>query len=630
MPVITARLLGPPRIAIDSNPPPPELLWRKPLALCVVLWSAPERQRSRDQLLGLLWSDKTEKAARHSLNEALRIIRRAAGADAISTASDDVRWGSPPQLDTDRFTAIERDDPAGAADLVTGPFCDGLVVSSATEFESWLFAERQRWQARSINVLVRANKIAEDRGDAGRARELAERAMAINPHSDLAAQALIRAHWLCGDRAAALAAGETYRLRLDEELGTALDERTAALIARVARERHPARPAGSPEATQRSRLIGRELALQHLLTNWRANTAPVPARLFVITGTVGSGRSRLLDELVVRARMTGATVATMRAVDSDQHNPDAAVMGLARSGLEGAPGSAAAPAAALATFVARIPAWAEQFRGVAAADTMPAREAFAAIAHAIGGERPVVLAIDDADRLHPDELLWFPALLRDTGNVSVTLLLTGCTGSGNAAMDELTRRLGRDIPGAAERLEALSAAEIRQLVDWAVAAWPDDARDRLARRVWTESAGLPAIAIEVLHAVQHGMALDSDSAWPPADRTLDATLPAPLPEPLVAAVRLAFRRLSVDAQNLLTAAALHDEPFSAGDVGRTAGIDDASRRDAALDALEWEQWIVADGRGYSFPARAKRRLIARDMITPGQRRRIEERIAARS
>jgi hypothetical protein len=48
----------------------------------------------------------------------------------------------------------------------------------------------------------------------------------------------------------------------------------------------------------------------------------------------------------------------------------------------------------------------------------------------------------------------------------------------------------------------------------------------------------------------------------------------------------------------------------------------------SVRALEWERWVAVDGRGYSFPARAKRRLIAGEMMTAGQRRRLQSSIAA--
>ncbi|MES1259406.1 MAG: BTAD domain-containing putative transcriptional regulator, partial [Gemmatimonadota bacterium] len=236
---VSARLLGAPQLLINGEEPPAELLWRKHLALCIALWCAPERRRSRDQLVGLLWSDKSERAAKHSLNEALRVIRRSVGSDAIDTTGDAVVWIDAPELDTDRFLALELGEPDRAAELVQGSFCDGLVVQGAQAFESWLTAERDRWQAKCVDALVRASAAAEDRGDARRALELAERAVSLNELSDLAAQSLIRAHWLAHDRAAALAAGDAFRRRLERDLGIEPEERTSALLARVERQRWP-------------------------------------------------------------------------------------------------------------------------------------------------------------------------------------------------------------------------------------------------------------------------------------------------------------------------------------------------------------------------------------------------------
>jgi hypothetical protein len=42
----------------------------------------------------------------------------------------------------------------------------------------------------------------------------------------------------------------------------------------------------------------------------------------------------------------------------------------------------------------------------------------------------------------------------------------------------------------------------------------------------------------------------------------------------------------------------------------------------ALDELEWLRWVTADARGYAFVARVVGEIVARDMVTPGQRERI--------
>jgi hypothetical protein len=43
---------------------------------------------------------------------------------------------------------------------------------------------------------------------------------------------------------------------------------------------------------------------------------------------------------------------------------------------------------------------------------------------------------------------------------------------------------------------------------------------------------------------------------------------------------------------------------------------------AALDELEWRRWLVAEARGYVFVARIVRDVVARDMVTEGERQRI--------
>lgn len=89
--MITCRTLGPVTVLVDGEPAPAELLWRKNLALLIYLGRSPQRARARDHLIGLLWADQAEQAARHSLREAIRVLRRAVGEAAVDTTGDQVR-----------------------------------------------------------------------------------------------------------------------------------------------------------------------------------------------------------------------------------------------------------------------------------------------------------------------------------------------------------------------------------------------------------------------------------------------------------------------------------------------------------------------------------------------------------
>jgi hypothetical protein len=60
---------------------------------------------------------------------------------------------------------------------------------------------------------------------------------------------------------------------------------------------------------------------------------------------------------------------------------------------------------------------------------------------------------------------------------------------------------------------------------------------------------------------------------------------------------------------------------SADRLARATGLP-LHRVNPSLDELEWQRWLVAESRGYTFVARLVRTIIARDLLTEGQRRRI--------
>src|ERR687892_2493986 len=105
--MIHCRTLGPVELSVDGGPAPPELLWRKHLALLLYLARSPRRGRSREHLIGLLWGDRCEAAARHSLSEALRVIRHHAGDASVDTSQGQVRLAPGfVEVDVDQLEAL--------------------------------------------------------------------------------------------------------------------------------------------------------------------------------------------------------------------------------------------------------------------------------------------------------------------------------------------------------------------------------------------------------------------------------------------------------------------------------------------------------------------------------------------
>jgi predicted ATPase len=219
-------------------------------------------------------------------------------------------------------------------------------------------------------------------------------------------------------------------------------------------------------------------------------------------------------------------------------------------------------------------------------------------------------------------LLAFEALLRDLGGSPLLLALSAEPHPPREELDQLSSRATRDLTAAVVSLAPLPAAAIRELVRVALPRYSDWDAERVARRVQIDSAGLPLLVVELLHGVALGMDLQGlELAWPEPMRTLSQTLPGGLPEAVVGAIRVGFRRLSAEGQQVLTTAAVLGERLPAELLARASQLPLAAVH-RELDALEWQRWLSADARGYSFVARVAREVVARDMVTKGQRQRI--------
>ena len=615
--MIVCRTLGPVQATLEDGSAPADLQWAKNLALLVYLARSPRGTRSREHLIGLLWGDKPQSKARHSLNTALSLLRGYAGEESMPSDGTQVSLASAGvQLDTDQLEAfLAARDLAAAVALIKGEFLEGFSIKGASQFDDWMTAEREHWRRRSVETLLwRADELLAG-GNVAAALELGERALELDRESEGALRALMRSLALAGDRAGALKRFDAFAARLERELGTAPAPETRTLAAQVRLERTwrlPKRALASAEGEpQRTPLVGRARALGQLVDVWTACRRDRRPALAVIDGDAGAGKTRLAEELLARARLDGAAIVAVRAVEGDQREAWSGVLGLARGGLLAAPGVAAAPPAALAELTSGTPGEA------------PSRT-FSLVLQAVADEQPVAVFVDDAQWVDQESLLALGAAARDLDRSPLLIVCTATPRPPRVELDELRARIGRELKGVAVQVGALSSDAVRVLAHWALPAFDDVELDRLTRRVATDSAGIPLLVVALLEAVAAGLDLKRlGGAWPEPLHTLDQTLPGELPDAVVAAIRVLFGKLSGPARQVLAAAAVLGGRVPASVLGRASGVGKQAL-DAALDELEWARLLSAEPRGYSFVARIVRDVIDRDMVAAGQRQRILE------
>jgi DNA-binding SARP family transcriptional activator len=625
---VAVSVLGPARITIDGAPAPSELLWRKHLALLVYLARSPRRARTREHLIGLLWSERDEKSARHSLSEALRVFRRVLGDERVRADVDQVALDAKAvTLDCDDLAARSAAlDWAGAARLAAGDFLEGLSVPDANEFESWLAGERLLWRTHSVEALTKWAEAQLAGAELAGAKGAALRALELEPAAEVAARAAIRALALDGDRAAALDLAERLAGQLRERLGTEPAPETLRLVERVREARVGRRVVATPSgAGRRAPLVGRGPELARLMTAWERARGAV-AGLVLLEGEPGEGKTRLLEELVDRARLEDATVASSRSVPSDARVPWAGLVGLLSAGLGTAPGIAGASGAALAALGALAPDLETKAGNLAGPGTIEPQQALAAVVRSAAEEQPVLLALDDAQDLDAETAAALPQLARDVAGRRVLIVVSVTSGERRPAwLEELRAQIGRGVQGDVIRVGRLDGPALEALARWWLPRYEPADIERVVRRVERDSAGVALLAAAMLEAVALGFRMSPDApAWPGERATLVDTLPGDLPPAVVGAVCLRFRQLAESSQTVLAAAAALAERFTAAELARATGLA-PGEVEGALDRLEWDRWVAVDARGYAFTAPIERAILLQEMVTPGQTRRFRER-----
>lgn len=238
-------------------------LRKKDLALLVYLRLEGKHGHSRGTLAGLLWGDKPEENARHSLTQALgRLRKRLRG--VLEVGHD--RVGCRATLPCDA-AALQEAAAAPAVDdgvlaLCAGEFLAGFHPGPGAEaFESWAAGRRAHLRSVAVGVLDRLGAGAEERGDWDGALAAGRRAAELDPASEPGHRRMMRAWNAQGHRVRALQHYERFAAWLAAEFETGPEPETTRLAEQLRCRAWPPRPHAEP-VPRRHRLIPETLLPQ--------------------------------------------------------------------------------------------------------------------------------------------------------------------------------------------------------------------------------------------------------------------------------------------------------------------------------------------------------------------------------
>ena len=237
MPVVQIKALGPPRFLLDGVAC--RAATRKATALTAYLAMQPDRRFRREAIADLLWGDKDECKARHSLCQAITDARSAFGRDILGTDSGHI-WSPQGSAAVDALL-LERLDPAMASrselesveQLYQGDFLEGMNFLDE-QFDAWLTSVRERLRQRARDCMHLVLRKRLHTGDNVHALAMAQRLVDLDPFDELAHRAIMRCHAEHGDNRRAVEHFRAMEAELLHELGVEPCEQTRDLYREIA------------------------------------------------------------------------------------------------------------------------------------------------------------------------------------------------------------------------------------------------------------------------------------------------------------------------------------------------------------------------------------------------------------
>jgi class 3 adenylate cyclase/DNA-binding SARP family transcriptional activator len=378
-------------------------------------------------------------------------------------------------------------------------------------YEDWAREYRTGLARAHLQALEDAARAALTLGKADDAVAFAETASAREPLREAAHVLLAEAQAASGDVVGALRTIDGLRRRLSEETGLEPSEAILDLERRIQRGEvgfapvratpaHPARP-----AFEGLGFVGRDVELATVL----AAIGQSPPGAVVVCGLAGAGKSRLLQEAVLRCPHS---VVAVRAFQAERNEPWSLARALLREALSldlaAARTLAERTAAALADLLPEL----EEIRPLTFEPIDPESRRALAIEGAVRllvgvASKGMLLAIDDVQWADPTSIVLLGLIARRVPSAALALSYRPTEIQRDGPLAALLDDLGAARSVVEVDVGPFSPATLRELVTDPV----------LAESLASQTDGTPLAVLEVIRrlAGDGAIASDADGRWRP-------------------------------------------------------------------------------------------------------------------
>ncbi len=362
---------------------------------------------------------------------------------------------------------------------------------------------------------------------------------------------------------------------------------------------------------QSASMVGREREMS-VIRKRVAKAAEGKGRSIVVRGRTGSGKTRLLDESGLEAKLGGAVLARS---PGEAGGPYAVMRELAFDLITNAPEESRASAKSRAPLLTRaIPDLAEKLdlkvsayvvnpRGDAREERLAVQRAFTGWLFDVALARPLVLLVDNLQRCDEASAAVLTTIAHEARRHRVLLMSALRTDEQVHAAGAVAKLRESSL---AIRARGLAAADVERLVREMFGEVPNS--KLLASWMRDVAGGSPLRLTEVArHIVDRGQIRYVDGMWVLPEKFDDTDLPRGTRRTLDARVD----RLGPRALELARVLAVHGGEVELETCVALAGTDEHEAVFAALDELVGEQILVGSGGRHRFRQEGLREALVR-------------------
>lgn len=291
MSIICAKMFGTPVITKDGE----EVLFPYNKVEALFYYLVVNKQASRDELAGLLWSEEEENIAKKNLRNAIYKIKKSFDKEVIISPKKSIVMLNG-DIDIKSDIDIFLKDNEKWIEVYTGEFLQGFFVKNAEEFEDWMTKMRDNYQEQYREKLYdKINKGIND-SDYSNIERYAKLLINVDEFDEKAYRILMEYYKNNKSYGKVIDTYNKLSQLLDKELGITPDEHTRKIFNEVLDIMNESN--GNKKGSTNELFYGRCNELRLLENNYEKFIKGSGAKSIIIAGEAGIGKSRLIDRFV--------------------------------------------------------------------------------------------------------------------------------------------------------------------------------------------------------------------------------------------------------------------------------------------------------------------------------------------